>query len=207
MKESCCWKIKMLVSKYTVWNKHSQAANWFFQAQLSLYEPYYSSWRRMVCICFGVVVIILTLIFCLKYWYQDDHNQLKWGCIKVFQSSLQKGWDENLFFQCRNLILLINFHSRYITACFANVYSDISRLTLFCSCFFFLPNSMLFDLSSPKWMSRLTDQSQQDSTTDLKRVYFSQCIHTQKIMCTSGTMPKLQKIKKPFWFYIFLKLQ
>ena len=137
MKESCCWKIKMLVSKYTVWNKHSQAANWFFQAQLSLYEPYYSSWRRMVCICFGVVVIILTLIFCLKYWYQDDHNQLKWGCIKVFQSSLQKGWDENLFFQCRNLILLIDFHSRYITACFANVYSDISRLTLFCSCFFF----------------------------------------------------------------------
>lgn len=150
MKESCCWKIKMLVSKYTVWNKHSQAANWFFQAQLSLYEPYYSSWRRMVCICFGVVVIILTLIFCLKYWYQDDHNQLKWGCIKVFQSSLQKGWDENLFFQCRNLILLIDFHSRYITACFANVYSDISRLTLFCSCFFFFAKQYAFWFVIPK---------------------------------------------------------
>ena len=139
--------------------------------------PYYSSLDRIICIYFGVFAI-LTLIFCLSWGTKlSKHNQNG----VVWESNLWRGRDKNLFFLYKNvgllLILFITFKAidsqervscnkqpRYVAVWYCLLCISpyvISRLLILLS-ICFVPNSIRFVLSSPKWLLSLlsTNQSQ-----------------------------------------------
>lgn len=106
------------------------------------------------------------------------HSNLDWAiaiCFRVL--SLRTGWDINLFFQYRHLLLILlitfkaidspdkfpsNEQPRYVTALYCLMFITpylISRLpTLFT--LYFMPNSILFVFSYPKRMLRLLSINQ-----------------------------------------------